>query len=90
MAISVILYAGYFYYSFNTAPARMKQVCSAIQPGMSFDNLESVRAAHGLSHPLKIADGTIFMAETRTMGRYSCRVDMESGKVKAVTVQFFD
>jgi hypothetical protein len=48
---------------------------------MSIDSLRSVAASHGMTYPSHDS-GVNYLVESRTFGRYGCRVDTENGVVK--------
>jgi len=89
----VILVIGgiaYYFYGFSSAEARLKEVCSLIKPGMSIAQLRDFGAEHGLAPKPYNESGENFMVETRTNGRYGCKVVLEAGIVKSADYNFAD
>lgn len=85
----ILVQIAYFYYSLATAQDRMTAVCSEIHAGMDAKELTQFGAEHGLKGT-HFKDGNNYLPEGRTMGRYSCEVVMESGKVKSSILRFLD
>ena len=93
LAITIILCgAAYFFYSAATGTQRVKQLCREITPGMTVDRLNDFAAEHGLGPRKNLNAQTklAYLAETRTMGRHACRVELAEGKVKNVTYNYAD
>ena len=85
----LVLISAYGIYGFATARERMDKVCAQIPVGMSIDDLRNFSAANGLLKP-HLENGTEYLGEGRTMGRHSCKVVMEAGKVKSSVRNFMD
>ena len=83
IGLLLAVFFGYFFYSLNTAPARMMEVCSQIKPGMTHAQLKTFAEEHGLSQPPKKESGATFLGESRSYGRFTCRVVLEAGVVKS-------
>jgi hypothetical protein len=66
----------------------MRQTCSEITSGMSVVALSAFAKEHGLNLPRQ-ESGVIFMVESKTLGRWGCRVTLEKGwcKVQSTTLQ---
>jgi len=75
----------------DTQPAeqRVRALCAEISPGMSIDSLRSFAASHGMKYPSQ-RSGVNYLVESRTFGRYGCRVDTENGVVKRSAFSFAD
>lgn len=82
-------YIAYFYYSLATGDDRMARICAGFNPGMTRADAEKHATKSGLM-PLKQDDGVVFLGETKTMGRYTCRIDMRMGVVQSSVVNFAD
>jgi hypothetical protein len=54
---------------------------------MTATELRAFALGHGLG-PTPKETGINYIVETKTFGRWGCKVDMESGLVKAVTYNF--
>jgi hypothetical protein len=78
LILGSLAYCGYGY---ATAEQRVRALCAEISPEMSVDSLRSFAASHGLKHPSQDS-GVNYLVESRTFGRYGCRVDVENGVVK--------
>ena len=87
----IFFLAGIFYigYGFATAENRVRKLCSEISAGIQFSEVAEFAATHGLSIP-KNMEGPTFIVETRTFGRYGCRVVMASGYVQSVSYDSLD
>ncbi|MFZ4481225.1 MAG: hypothetical protein ACOYNZ_15170 [Rhodoferax sp.] len=60
---------------------------------MKFSEVQAFAVEHGIDSPrLRLdADSTMaYLAERRTMGRHTCRVELESGIVKKSQYRFYD
>ncbi len=79
----------YVFYGFATARERMDKVCAQIYVGMSIEELRKFSGDNGLLKP-HLENGTNYLGEGRTMGRHSCKVEMEAGKVKSSVRNFMD
>ena len=71
----------YFYYAMSTGEKRMTEVCGQIKPGMSLAQLKGHAEEHGLKAP-SADSGVTYLAESRTYGRFACKVVLDSGIVK--------
>jgi|SRR5580704_11322621 hypothetical protein len=78
LILGSLAYCGYAY---ATAEQRVRALCAEITPEMSIDSLRSVAASHGMTYPSHDS-GVNYLVESRTFGRYGCRVDTENGVVK--------
>lgn len=90
--IAGILFIGglvYFSYLFGTAESRVRHICGEVAPGMSFSTLRTFAAANGLSRPYQ-ESGVNFLIETKTFGRWGCKVVLETGAVKNAEFNFAD
>ena len=85
----LVLISAYGIYGFATARERMDKVCAQIPVGMSIDDLRKFSDENGLLKP-HLENGTDYLGEGRTMGRHSCKVEMEAGKVKSSIRNFMD
>jgi hypothetical protein len=79
LILGSLAYCGYGY---ATAEQRISALCAEISPGMSIDSLRSFAASHGMNYPIPHDSGVNYLVESRTFGRYGCRVDTENGVVK--------
>ena len=79
---------GYYVYGYVTAASRLKALCGAIQPGMSANALRDFAIMHGLRSAQ--GDGVNYLVETRTFGRYGCRVMVENQVVTESRYNFSD
>jgi hypothetical protein len=91
VGLAFLAYVAYFMYSMATGKARMTEVCSLMKPGMSVGQLSKLAEEHGLG-PRRLNAGTTlaYLAESRTMGRHACRVELQNGVVKSATYNFAD
>lgn len=80
----------YYCYGFSTAESRLKEVCNLIKPGMSIAQLRDFGVEHGLAPKPHNESGVNFIKETRTYGRYGCKVILEAGIVKSAEYNFAD
>lgn len=82
---------GYFYYSLTTAEGRVSALCNQMKPGMPLIELTALAKRHGLGPGAPQPDAKqIYLAETRSFGRHSCRVRLENGVVTSATYNFAD
>jgi hypothetical protein len=72
----------YYSYAMATGEKRMKEVCSQIKPGVTLVQLKEFAEVYGLTSPSKDA-GVTFLGESRTYGRFTCKVVLEAGVVKS-------
>ena len=79
----------YCSYSFGSAESRMRQTCGEISLGMSVAALSAFAKEHGLNLPRQ-ESGVIFMVESKTFGRWGCRVVLEKGVVQSAEYSFAD
>lgn len=79
----------YIIYEFTTAEIRVKKLCDQIIPGIPISQLRDFAAAHGLNQPYS-ESGINFMVESKTFGRYGCKVTIDAGIVKNAEYSFSD
>lgn len=79
----------YCSYSFGGAEKRIRKTCSEIIPGMTVASLRSFADDHGLNPP-HTNSGIVFLAETKSFGRWACKVELEKGMVKGSEYNFAD
>jgi hypothetical protein len=91
LSAGLVILGGMAYcsYSFGSAESRMRKVCSEISPGMSISALSAFAKEHGLNPPRQ-ESGVAFLAESKTFGRWSCRVVLEKGVVQSAEYNFAD
>jgi hypothetical protein len=89
--IVALLFGGISYcaYNFASAEKRIKELCSNIPLGMSFTQLSDFANQHGLSRPHS-DNGTTFITESKTFGRYACEIQLSNGIVQHVKYNFAD
>ncbi len=80
---------GFCSYSFGTAEQRVRQICLEITPGMSAWSLRAFAQMRGLSEPRSESE-VQFLAERRSFGRWSCRVEIKNGVVRKVALNGAD
>ncbi len=80
----------YIFYGFVTAEGRIKEVCSQIKPGTPVSELRAFVDKHGLGPHLLRESGANFLVESKTFGRYGCKVELIDGIVKNVEYNFAD
>ena len=85
--IIILMGMGSCTYMFLSAPARLKGVCASIPNGTTFAELSNIAHDHGLNAP-RAGASTTHIVETRTFGRFGCRVELEGGRVKSVAYVF--
>lgn len=90
LAVLVVLFAGMGFctYNFATAERRVRALCAQIQPGMSLANLQTFSSKHGLSRPPR--EGVGYIVETKTNGRWGCKIVVENSVVKKSEYTFAD
>ena len=86
LILGSLAYCGYGY---ATAERRVRALCAEINPGMSIESLRFFATSHGLKYPSQDS-GANYLIESRTFGRYGCRVDTENGVVKRSAFSFAD
>ena len=88
----LLLLSGISYctYNFASAESRVKDLCSQIKPGMSVSELKAFGSEHGLGPQPRNESGISFMVESKTYGRYGCKILLEAGNVKTAEYNFAD
>ena len=74
---------------YATAETRVRELCSKITVGMTVSDLNTYARRVGLGPPA-YSDGTSFVVEHKTFGRYGCRVEAAGGNVRSVTYDYAD
>lgn len=87
--VSAVMAVGVSYYGYNFlgAEERVRRLCSQIQPDMPVARLREFASAHGLS-PLPPDSGVGYIVESKTFGRFGCKVLLEGGVVKEAEYNF--
>ena len=78
----------YCSYGYLTAESRVKALCAAIPIGSTPEALARFVSSHGLS--AHSGQNPIFLDETRTFGRYGCKVQTTNGVVTQAEYYFLD
>lgn len=73
----------------NEGGKRVADLCAQIRPGMPAQELEAFAGANGLRLS-KAREGFNSLADTATLGRHSCHVKLEAGKVTESSHYFMD
>ena len=76
-------------YLFASAEDRVRRACGEISVGMPISALRNFADGRGLSAP-RADSGVVFLVETKTFGRWGCRVVLEKGLVQTATYNFAD
>lgn len=79
---------GYYVYGFASAESRLVARCAEIKPGTSIEALRKFALSHGLRAPR--GEGINDLVETKTFGRYGCRVTVENQVVKESRYDYAD
>jgi len=87
--VALIGSMSYCTYNFASAENRVRNLCSEIQPGMTVNAVRDFALAHGLG-PAPHESGVNFLVESKTFGRYGCKINVEAGLVKVVEYNFSD
>ena len=87
--VPVLFGISYFYYALSTGEKRMTAVCAQIQPGMNLAQVKGLAEEHGLTAPHKDS-GVTYLGESRTYGRFACKVVLDAGIVKSSEYQHAD
>jgi hypothetical protein len=90
---AIMVYVAYFVYSMKSGEKRVTDLCRQITPGMKFSEVQTFAVEHGIDAPrLRLdADSKVaYLAERRTMGRHTCRVELEAAIVKTSEYRFYD
>jgi hypothetical protein len=77
----------YCSYGYLTAEGRVKAKCASIPAGSDLSALREFANAHGLTAPSGHSEVEI-LVETRTFGRYGCRVYVKDGVVQSVQYEY--
>ena len=81
----------YCSYGYLTAESRVRAACAAIPVGATLTQLIQVARAHGLTTPNgSYGNAVQTLTDTRSFGRYGCRVHMKNGAVALVEYDFAD
>jgi hypothetical protein len=78
---------GYVVYGYATAETRVRTECAEIQVGSDLLSLRAFARSHGLSEPRGDAD-VVYLVESRTFGRYGCKITLKAGAVQTVQYDF--
>lgn len=76
-------------YNFLSAETRVRGLCPQITPGQPVAELRAFALSHGL-HPEPHEDGVNFLMESRTFGRFGCKVTLQRGLVLQSEYTFSD
>jgi hypothetical protein len=87
--VPVLFGISYFYYAMSTGEKRMKEVCGQIKPGMNLAQLKAHAEEHGLKAPNRDS-GITYLPETKTYGRFACKVVLDAGIVKSSEYNYAD
>ncbi len=87
----LILVSGISYCSYNfiTAETRVRALCAEIPQGMSLASLREFSLSHGLA-PVPYKSGVNYIVETKTFGRFGCKVTIDADVIKVVEFHFAD
>ena len=93
LGLYVLLSIAYVFYSMATGEARVTELCNQITPGMTRSQVMAFAVEHsinaGTRHIAPNANAA-YLTEARTLGRHTCRVELESGVVKTTAYKFYD
>lgn len=91
VSAGLVLAGGISYctYNFASAEGRVRELCSEIQPGMPGLQLREFARAHRLGPPPG-ESGVSYIVESKSFGRYGCKVLLEDGFVKTAEYSFAD
>jgi hypothetical protein len=73
-----------------TADRRVRAECEMLTPGMTVNDLNTFAETHGLAPPVTKQSGTAIVVESKTFGRYGCRVELDAGRIKNVSFDASD
>lgn len=79
---------GYVVSGYATAEKRVAALCADIKPGTTAEALRKFAHVHGLRAPR--GEGINHLVETKTFGRYGCRVVVDNQLVKESRYDFAD
>ncbi|MCX7066434.1 MAG: hypothetical protein NTW85_01870 [Methylococcales bacterium] len=85
----LIMSGSYYSYNFATAETRVRELCGQIKSGMTISELRTFGIEHELLRP-RNESGINYMVESKTYGRYGCKVLLEAGIVKNAEYTFAD
>ncbi len=85
----LLVAVAYYFYGFFSAERRLRDTCASIQPGTSLTDLAAFARDKGLTEPHAVS-GYTYIVETRTFGRYGCRVKLGGDRVIDSTYSFRD
>ncbi|QGX03641.1 hypothetical protein [Beggiatoa leptomitoformis] len=88
--IAILGGISYYTYNFASAESRIRAVCAEIQQGMTTKELQAFALTHGLSSFKLKESGINYVVETKTYGRFGCKVITESGFIKESEYNFAD
>ena len=80
-AILVVGAIAYSLYSISTGGERVAERCAEIKPGMTLPQLQEFAKKQDFSPVPAKTTGHIWLAETRSYGRFTCRVTLKDGVV---------
>ena len=80
--VPLLFGVAYFSYAMATGEQRMMEVCGQIKPGVSLAQLKGYAEIHNLTAPSKDS-GDAFLEESRTYGKFTCKVILDAGIVKS-------
>jgi hypothetical protein len=78
--LGVLWTGAYYTYGYLTAATRIAALCAEVRPGMTILELRRFGIRHGLIGKT-VDTGVIHLVESRTFGRYGCRIALKKGIV---------
>ena len=89
IGLALLFFIAYIMYSMATGKGRMTEVCNQIKPALTIDQLLKLAEDNGLG-PRRLNTGTklAYLAESRSLGRHACKVELDAGTVKSATYNF--
>ena len=73
---------------YATAEKRVSQVCEQLLPGMDFDTVANIAAAHGMNGPTR--GSTTYVVESATFGRHGCKLQFNDDLLQSSAYEFHD
>ena len=86
VGVVLLLIPAYCGYNFATAKARVRELYTQIKPGMSLSDFQTFVSEHGLWP--RPREGVNYAVESRTFGRWGCKVIVEKGVVNQSEYNF--
>jgi len=87
--LGILAILGYYIYGFVSAESRLRRICATIPTGATRHFLADFAGKHGLKAPIGNAQ-VEYLVESRTFGRYGCKVILKGDVVQRAEYNYAD